>query len=124
MIAMDFKLLCKGITVTPYKIMNFADHGDKRTFLSIDRQNIWLLHASGVVQKIQSFNGTVQLEDLAGEDNYLVWKQKNHMLAAVDRFNVASFWNTLTGKLIYKKLLVGRTIATLHVDGKNKLCWP
>ena len=27
------------------------------------------------------------------------------MLAAVNRFNVVSFWNTLTGKLIHKKVL-------------------
>ena len=27
------------------------------------------------------------------------------MFAAVDRFNVVSFWNTRTGKLIYKAIL-------------------
>ena len=27
------------------------------------------------------------------------------MLAAVTRFNVVYFWNTLTGKLIHKKVL-------------------
>ena len=42
---------------------------------------------------------------MAGTDNYLAWKQQNHLLAAVDRFNVVTFWNTLTGKLIYKKML-------------------
>ena len=29
------------------------------------------------------------------------------IFAAVDRFNIVSFWNTLTGKLIYKKILEG-----------------
>ena len=29
------------------------------------------------------------------------------MLAAVNRFNVVSFWNTLTGKVIHKKVLEG-----------------
>ena len=41
-----------------------------------------------------------------GEDNdFLVWKNQDHLLAAVNRFNVVSFWNTLTGKLIHKKVL-------------------
>ena len=52
---------------------------------------------------------------MAGTDNYLAWKQQNHLLAAVDRFNVVTFWNTLTGKLIYKKMLKGRAqIADAH----------
>ena len=107
LIAMDFRLLCKGVPIAPYKMIDFSQYGDKKTFMSIDRQNIWLFHASGSVQRIQGFNGTVQLEDVAGSDNYLAWKQKNHLLAAVDRFNVVHFWNALTGKLIYKKLLQG-----------------
>ena len=38
------------------------------------------------------------------------------MLAAVDRNNIVSFWNTLTGKLIYKKLLEGSAqIAEAHL---------
>ena len=37
------------------------------------------------------------------------------MLAAVDRYNVVTFWNTLTGKLIYKKMLKGSAqIADAH----------
>ena len=28
-----------------------------------------------------------------------------HMLVGIDRFNVASFWNTMTGKLVYKTIL-------------------
>ena len=105
LIAMDFRLLCKGVPIAPYKMLNFSEYGDRKTFMTVDRQSIWLFHASGTVQRIQGHNGTVQLEDMTGADNYLAWKQKNHMLAAVDRFNVVSFWNTLTGKLIYKKLL-------------------
>ena len=107
LIAMDFRLLCKGVPIAPYKMLNFAQYGDRKTFMSVDRQNIWLFHASGTVQRIQGHNGTMQLEDMAGTDNYLAWKQQNHLLAAVDRFNVVTFWNTLTGKLIYKKLLQG-----------------
>ena len=52
------------------------------------------------------FRGTLQLEDQGLENNkYLIWKQVGHMLAAVDIFNVVSFWNTRTGKLIYKTIL-------------------
>ena len=31
----------------------------------------------------------------------------DNIFAAVDRFNVVSFWNTFTGKLIHKKVLEG-----------------
>ena len=49
----------------------------------------------------------MKLEDIKSDDNYLAWKQKDNIFAAVDRFNVVTFWNTLTGELIYKKLLEG-----------------
>ena len=39
------------------------------------------------------------------DDDFIVWKQKDHIVAAVNRFNVVSFWNALTGKLIHKKVL-------------------
>ena len=45
---------------------------------------------------------------MKSENNYLVWKQKKNIFAAVDRFNVVTFWNTITGELIYKKLLEGK----------------
>ena len=38
-------------------------------------------------------------------NDYLAWTQKGLIFAAVDRYNVVSFWNSLTGKLIYKKVL-------------------
>ena len=44
---------------------------------------------------------------MKSENNYLAWNQKGNIFAAVDRFNVVTFWNTLTGLLIYKKLLEG-----------------
>ena len=45
------------------------------------------------------------MEEQGEEDDFLVWRQKDHLLAAVNRFNVASLWNTLTGQLINKKVL-------------------
>ena len=45
------------------------------------------------------------LEDFEKFNDYLAWTQLGHIFAAVDRFNVVSFWNSLTGKLIYKKML-------------------
>ena len=45
------------------------------------------------------------MEDQGEGDDYLVWRQKDHLLAAVNRFNVVSFWNSLTGQLIHKKVL-------------------
>ena len=45
------------------------------------------------------------MEDIAPGTKFLAWKQKAHVLAAVDRFNVVSFWSTLSGKLIHKQLL-------------------
>ena len=77
--------------------------------MSVDEQKIWLTHASGFVQKIlrKPFTGKLQLEETGGSDrdDYLLWKQYRHIMAAVNRFNVASFWNTLTGELIYRKVI-------------------
>ena len=49
----------------------------------------------------------MELEDSKSKskNGYLVWTQKGNIFAAVDRFNIVYFWNTLTGKLIYKKVL-------------------
>ena len=47
------------------------------------------------------------MEDSGDGDDFLVWSQKGHILAAVNRYNVVSFWNTLTGKLIQMKVLEG-----------------
>ena len=47
------------------------------------------------------------MEDSGDGDDFLVWKQKDNILAAVNRYNVVSFWDTLTGKLIHKKVLEG-----------------
>ena len=53
-----------------------------------------------------SFGGTIELEEFDGStDEYLAWTQKDNIFAAVSRLNVVSFWNTFTGKLIYKKVL-------------------
>ena len=45
------------------------------------------------------------LEDYEGFNEYLAWTQKGRIFAAVNRFNVVIFWDSLTGKLIYKKVL-------------------
>ena len=60
LIVIDTKLVQSG--VTPYQVIKFEKHSDK--VLSIDQQHIQLLHASGMIQKIERdcFNGKVQLE--------------------------------------------------------------
>ena len=45
------------------------------------------------------------LEDSEELNEYLAWTQKGRIFAAVNRLNVVSFWDSLTGKLIYKKVL-------------------
>ena len=49
----------------------------------------------------------MKLEEPRGENNYLAWSQKGNIFAAVDRFNIVTFWNSLTGKIIYRKALEG-----------------
>ena len=61
-----------------------------------------------MVQKIDILDGSMELEESKSRNDYLVWTQKGNIFAAVDRFNIVSFWNTLSGKLIYKKVLEGR----------------
>ena len=76
--------------------------------MSVDDKKIWLLHASGTVDRIPlgSFAGTIELEEFdESTDEYLAWTQRDHIFAAVNRFNVVSYWNTFTGKLIHKKVL-------------------
>ena len=106
LIVMNLNLLCHGKGFSPYEIMNFSKYAGG-SLISIDQHNIWTIHASGEMQKflIQPFAGTLRMEDSGEEDDFLVWRQKDHLLAAVDRFNVVSFWCTLTGKLIHKKVL-------------------
>lgn len=104
LIALNLDLLCHGDGYSPYQIMDFSKHAGG-SVISIDDQNIWALHASGEMQKLQTFTGTLQLEESGEGDDFLVWTQKGHVLAAVNRFNVVCFWNTLSGKLIGKQVL-------------------
>ena len=62
-----------------------------------------------MIQKIEKclFRGRIPLEGSRFQSDYLVWKQKGNLFLAVDRFNVVSFWNCLSGRLIYKKVLEG-----------------
>ena len=41
-------------------------------------------------------------------------------MAAVNRFNVVSFWNTFTGELIYKKILGTNKETTIKDANKYK----
>ena len=45
LIAIDMKLVCRG--VRPYQIMSYAKQGDSIRLLSVGRENVWLLLASG-----------------------------------------------------------------------------
>ena len=102
----DLKLLSKGAT-HPYQIINYSQISDK--LLASDQQSIWLVHASGMIKKIQKllFLGRIPLEGSRDQKDYLVWKQKGKFFAAVDRFNVVTFWNCLTGRVVFKKVLEG-----------------
>ena len=89
-----------------YKLINFSEHG--KSILYVGQQYIWLLHASGIIKKILKlpFTGKLQLKLKDGNrDDYLLWKQHGHIMAAVNRFNVVDFWNTLTGEHIYCYML-------------------
>ena len=103
LIAINVDLISRG--VTPYRILDIAKHYGRNSNMAIDHENIWILHKSATAVKIQSFDGELRLEDYGVQENYLVWKQWNHFFAAVDIYNIVTFWNTLTGKLIHKKLL-------------------
>ena len=105
LVKIDVDLLNKG-GLAVYNLINFSEHG--RTVLSVDNQSIWLLHASGDAQRFLKlpFTGKLQLEGSGSEiGDYLLWKQHEHLMAAVNRFNVVSFWNTLTGELFHKKII-------------------
>ena len=109
LIKLDTNLLDQG-RLALYKLINFSEHG--KTILYVGQQRIWLLHASGSVQKILKlpFTGRLQLEHTGGNrDDYLLWKQYGHILAAINRFNVVSFWNTLTGEHFYNYMLEDNT---------------
>ena len=70
------------------------------------------MHASGRVTQIQkrNFTGRLRLEAADSEEDYIAWRQKGTIFAAVNRFNVVSFWSTLTGRLIYRSVLDGPLI--------------
>ena len=105
LIALNLSLLCHGDGHSPYQVMDFTKFAGG-SVISIDQQNIWALHASGEMHKLQAFAGALPLEEF-GEENeeFLVWRQIDHFLAAVSRFNVMSIWDTLTGRLISKTVL-------------------
>ena len=105
LIALNLNLLCHGDGYSPYQVMDFTKFAGG-SVISIDQQNIWALHASGEMHKLQAFAGALPLEEF-GEENeeFLVWRQIDHLLAAVSRFNVLSIWDTLTGRLISKTVL-------------------
>ena len=85
-------------------MINFKEQG--HTVLYVGSQRLWLLHASGITQKIMKlpFTGRLQLEGQAEErDEFLLWKQNGHIFTAINRFNVVHSWNTLTGQLLFRK---------------------
>ena len=93
-------------SIVPQKVLAFTEDGNENTVISMSERNIWLIHASGLVQTIKKdlFEGTRQLDNFV-PNNYLAWKQHGNMFAAVNRFNVVSFWNTMTGKLVHRTRL-------------------
>ena len=85
--------------------MDFSKYGGG-SVLSIDERNVCVLHASGEVHKLpNNFAGTLQMEDSGEDDDFMVWRQQGCLLAAVNRFNVVCFWDTLTGRLLDKQVL-------------------
>ena len=81
------------------------------------------MHATGITQRILKlpFTGRLSLEGSGSESGeYLLWKQKEHIMAAVNRFNVVSFWNTLTGELFHKKII--RREKDMIIDARKYRC--
>ena len=72
LIAINVDFASKG--VTPYRILDIAKHYGSESSIVIDDKQIWLLHKSGTLSKIQSFDGEMRLEDYGAQENYLVWK--------------------------------------------------
>ena len=108
LVAFDVNLLIKGVTHSN-QIIKYDQISDK--LLASDQQSIWIVHAAGMIQTIQNnflFRGRIPLEGSKGQKDYLVWKQKGNLFAAADRYNVVTFWNCLTGRVIYKKVLEGK----------------
>ena len=100
----------------PQHISKFVAIGNDNIVMSVSSRNIWIITASGQAKSIETdlFEGRTELEENE-ENDYLVWKQHQHLLAAVNRFNVVSFWNTLTGRLVHKVRLEGKDrIADAH----------
>lgn len=64
LIAMNLNLLCHADSFSPYEIMNFSNYGGG-SFIQINQQNIWAIHASGEMHKLQlgTFTGTLKMEN-------------------------------------------------------------
>ena len=70
---MNLNLLCHGEGYSPSQIMSFSKYGGGSVIYN-DLKSVWALHSSGEMQKFQTFSGTLQMEDLGEEDDFLVWK--------------------------------------------------
>ena len=75
--------------------------------MTISEHHICVFNSrKGTIIKFQN-SARLILEEVDLERNYLAWKQVKNIFMAVDRFNVMSYWNTLTGKLFYREKLEG-----------------
>ena len=65
LIAVNLNLLCCGDGFSPYAVTvtDFSKYAGG-SVISIDQQNIWALHASGEMHRLQTFAGTPQMEDV------------------------------------------------------------
>ena len=62
LIAMNLNLLCHDDGFSPYVIMSFSKY-EGGSVISIDQHNIWAFHASGEMHRLQTFAGTLQMDD-------------------------------------------------------------
>ena len=70
--------------------------------LTFNEHHICLFDRSGALIKYLN-SDRLKLQEVDSANFYLTWKQVKNIFLAVDRFNVVSYWNTLTGKLFHRE---------------------
>ena len=72
LVVLDGDLIDQGIN--PYKVIRFEEKCNK--VIMVDHDHIWLLYATGLIQRIQKrlFDGRLELQEAEGKNNYLVWQ--------------------------------------------------
>ena len=110
LIRIDINLLCENqISFEESKVFKYSDKklDGLDSLLTFNEHHICIVNSrSGNLMKYLN-SDRLKLEDVDFCNQYLAWKQVKNIFMAVDRFNVVSYWNTLTGKLFHKEKLKG-----------------